>query len=761
VTAERWERVKQIVADALDLGRDDRPQFLQQQCGADLDLRHDVETLLSADEPNSGFLELDRPPEQIGPYRVVREIGRGGMGTVYLGERADGQFEQRVAIKVIKRGMDTDAVLRRFYAERQILARLQHPNITRLLDGGMVDNRPFFVMEYLEGEPLGEYCRSRKLPVRERIRLFLSVCDAVEYAHRNLILHRDLKNGNILVDADGTPKLLDFGIAKLLAEDGAEQSVVAARPLTPQAASPEQIQGIPLTTASDVYGLGLLLFELLAGEPPYRVSSLSAAEMVHQVCDRPVPKPSMVAAATVAKLLRGDLDNIVLKALEKEPGRRYQHPAELAADLRRHLDGRPIEARAGGALYRARKFVLRHRRSLAVAALAVVALAAAVGDAIVQGRRAARRFDDLRQLAGSFLFEFHDAIATLPGSTPARELVVKRATQYLDSLAREASSDIGLKREAAAGYQRVGEAQGGYFEANLGKSSEARVSFQKSVALYEEVLRARPNDPQARTDLAHALLGLATTDYGGAGDVAAGMATLRRVVDLLESGGRKQPLDARALVALGQAYFGISERQMHAHQDADALQSRLRSLEVLRAARAADPGNADALRWLAQSEKRLAYLYLQQLNDVPKAEENLRASLEIDQQRAAREPGNPPIKLDLALDHSYLAAIARRKGDLPLFEQLLDQTIAARAAVLAADPRNFRALTLLLGDYSRMGAFLRDQNRLAESRAVFDKGLKLAAAMDPAIARNADAVDVVATLRREAEKARSNPSPIP
>jgi non-specific serine/threonine protein kinase/serine/threonine-protein kinase len=750
VTAERWDRIKQIVADALDLGREQRPQFLDEACGADAELRGDVETLLRADEPNSAFLDLDRLPERVGPYRVVREIGRGGMGTVYLGERDDGQFEQRVALKVIKRGMDTDAVLRRFYAERQILARLQHPNITRLLDGGTFDHRPYFVMEYLEGEPLVEYCRVRNLPVRERIGLFLAVCDAVEYAHRNLILHRDLKNGNILVDAGGTPKLLDFGIAKLLQEGAAEQSVVALRPLTPQAASPEQVHGEPLTTASDVYGLGMLLFELLAGQPPYRVSSISPLEMLRLVCEQPAPKPSTLAPAGTARLLRGDLDNIALKALEKEPARRYQRAADLSADLRRHLEGRPVEARAGGAWYRARKFARRHRRSLALAAVVVLALSAAVTDAILQGRRAARRFDDLRQLAGSFLFEFHDAIATLPGSTPARELVVKRALQYLDSLAREASGDIGLKREAAAGYLRVGEAQGLVFESNLGKMGDARASFQKAVALYEQVARARPSDPQAQTDLAHALLSLISSDYNS-GDLAAGMATLHRVVNMLEAQGRKQPLDTRALVTLGQAWFGISERQMYANQDSDALQSRLRSLEVLRAAVAAAPQNEYAQRWLAQSEKRLAYLYLQRLHDLPKAEENLQASLEIDRQRAARDPASAVVKLDMALDYSYLSAIAHRKGDVALTHQLLGEAIAARAEVLAVDPRNFRVRTLLIGDYTRLGTMLRDEQRTAEARAAFETGLKLAAGMDSAAAANADAVESIANLRRAAE----------
>ena len=386
MTADRWERVKKIVGDAMDLAREQRAAFVSGACAEDADLRREVETLLRADDPESPVLDLDRAPTRIGVYRIVGEIGRGGMGTVYLGERDDGHFEQRVAIKVIKRGMDSEAVLRRFYAERRILARMQHPGITRIFDGGMYEDRPYFVMEYLEGEPILEYCRKRKLDVAARVRLFLEVCGAVEHAHRNLVLHRDIKGSNILVEKSGSPKLLDFGIAKVLEEDAKEDTAVAQRPLTPQSASPEQVMGEPLTMAADVYSLGLLLFDLLTGARPYEVKTSSLEEMTRVICRTPAPKPSTVArAGGEAQELRGDLDNVVLKALEKEPARRYQSAAELSADLRAYLEGRPVAARAGSGWYRARKFAGRHKKPLAVAALALIAIGVAAGDAIVQG----------------------------------------------------------------------------------------------------------------------------------------------------------------------------------------------------------------------------------------------------------------------------------------------------------------------------------------------------------------------------------------
>ncbi len=720
----RWEQVKQIVGDALEVARDQRSRFLEQACAGDAELRGEVETLLRADEPDTAFLDLDRTPERIGPYRIVREVGRGGMGAVYLGERADGQFEHSAAIKVIKRGMDTDSVLRRFFAERQILARLQHPNITRLFDGGMFDGRPYFVMEYLEGEPIVEYCRRRDLAVEDRIRLFLPVCDAVEYAHRNLILHRDLKTSNILVDSSGAPKLLDFGIAKLLEPGAAGETTAAWRPLTPQAASPEQFRGEPLTTATDVYSLGVLLFELLAGKPPYQLSGMSAPEMTRAVCERPAIRPSAAAAGPTAKKLRGDLDTIVLRALEKDPALRYQRAAELADDLRRTLEGRPILARPADTAYRVRKFVARHRRGLGIAAVAFLAVSAAATDAIVEGRRANRRFQELRQLAGSFLFEFHDAIAALPGATPARELVVQRGLQYLDSLARESSGDVGLKRELAQGYLRIGSAQGLYFDSNLGKKTAARASFEKAVALLEEVVRRRPQDAGARADLANALLGLSTT-YQGENRSAQSLVYEQRVIVMLEAAAKRGPLSDAEKLALGHAYNGLAETYLAQDKDAEAVEARLHSIDILKGLVAAAP-NDEVARSLAQSEKRLAYIYIVRLRDFAKAAEPLRAAMTIDEDIRRRNPESATATLDLARDRSYFASLLERRGDREGARRMMGEAIAMRSGVLAVDPRNTMLRISLVSDYSKMAGLLEG----APAREAARKGLELAQPLD-------------------------------
>ncbi|MEO8369152.1 MAG: serine/threonine-protein kinase [Candidatus Solibacter sp.] len=744
MTPDRWEQIKQILGDALELNRKERAAFLERACGDDADLRKNVETLLSGDELGT-FLNLDREPERLGPWRIVREVGRGGMGIVYLAERDDGQFEQRAAVKVIKRGMDTDAVLQRFYAERQILARLQHPNITRLLDGGMFDNRPYFVMEYLEGEALNAWCARTGAPLEQRIAMFLTVCDAVEYAHRNLVLHRDLKAGNILVDSTGTPKLLDFGIAKLLEQGGStEQTALAARALTPQAASPEQVRGETLTTASDVYALGVLLFELLSGHPPY-VAPSHPPDLARVVCETVPPKPSSVAEGAAAKTLQGDLDNIILKALEKDPARRYQHAADLAGDLRRYLQGLPVEARAGGAGYRVRKFATRHKRALAVAVIVFAAMTAAVTDAVLQGRRAQRRFNDLRQLAGTFLFEFHDAIATLPGATPARELVLQRAVQYLDSLSREAAGDTDLKLEAAEGYLRVGTVQGVTFESNLGKIPEARASFQKAIALFEPVVKERPNDLKAATGLGRATLGLTTTYPAN----ERGLAATRGVESLLENLAKRRQLDSDAGVVLGQAYFGTAERLMDGKHNDEALAARMKSIAYFRDLSAKYPENADARRFLAQSEKRLAYFYITALRDFPKAAEHLTTSLAIDKQRLAREPNNTVVKLDLALDFAYLGGLMQRRGDLERALPFLQNAASARTEVLSADPRNFRVRYLLITDLTHLGTVYRNLNQSSESKQSFVRASQLVRDGDPASMSSVEAKTVIAELEKE------------
>lgn len=405
VKPERWRRIKALLDASLEVPVDERADFLAARSNGDAGLVAEVEALLALETEAADFIERpafeiggrgdagDRVGALLGPYRLVQEVGHGGMGTVYLAERADEEFERQVAVKVLKRGLDTDEVIRRFRTERQILAGLDHPNVARLLDGGTTDDGlPYLVMEYVEGRPIDVYCREegreegrkegRKegLGVEERLRLFLAVCAAVEEAHRRLVVHRDLKPRNILVTTDGTPKLLDFGIAKLLESGDGDGLVTVAggwQFLTPQYASPEQSEpGAAVTTGTDVYSLGVILYQLLADQPPYDLPEPSIEGLKQALATGPPPRPSTVAPADRAARLRGDLDNIALMALRHDPARRYPTVDQLADDLRRHLAGQTVRAAPDSVRYRVGKFVRRHRLGVAAATIFVFALIA-------------------------------------------------------------------------------------------------------------------------------------------------------------------------------------------------------------------------------------------------------------------------------------------------------------------------------------------------------------------------------------------------
>jgi len=415
---ERWQRIENIFQSAVDCAPGQRSDFLNSACGDDAELRHEVESLLALNE-DSGFTDSSALEEgisslerrsgrmkeerRIGAYRVLREIGRGGMGSVYLAARADDEFQKLVAIKIIRRGLDTDDIIERFRSERQILATLDHPNITRLLDGGTTgDGLPYFVMEYIEGEPINLYCDRHSLTVTERLKLFQGVCAAVRYAHQNLVVHRDIKPGNVLVTKEGVPRLLDFGIAKLLVPAAAldQQTAATVRLLTPEYASPEQVRSGTITTASDVYSLGVLLYALLTGRSPYRQTMSSPAEIERSICQEEPERPSVSvmrrgaereeegrAAKEAEKLrrrLQGDLDNIVLKALRKEPHRRYTSVEQFSEDISRHLGNLPVMARPDTSRYRITKFIQRNKAGVAAAALVSMIVIAGIAAVLWQ-----------------------------------------------------------------------------------------------------------------------------------------------------------------------------------------------------------------------------------------------------------------------------------------------------------------------------------------------------------------------------------------
>lgn len=482
MTKERWQKIQTLFEQALTLPTPDREAFLREQCGDDAALMGEVMSLLNADLDAHSMLdglavdtvdfaaELNLEGKRVGPYRISGEIGSGGMGTVFWAERAEGDFAQQVAVKLIKRGMDSREILDRFRRERQIMARLQHPNIARLLDGGVTDDGlPYFAMEYVKGEPIDRYCDRTKMPIKERLKLFQTVCSAVQYAHQNLVVHRDLKPSNILVTEDGTVKLLDFGISKVLSGDDwrsglASLTHVGVRPMTPEYAAPEQVTGGPVTTATDVYALGVLLYELLTGCRPHSFENCSPLEIERVLNTEHPEKPSTVisragetdkrgtkdisqARSTEPGLLRqqltGDLDNICLMALRKEPERRYHSPEHFLEDIWRYLQGLPVHARKATYSYRTQKFVERNKRTLTAAFLVIGLIAALISFYTMQLKeeRDRARLEAIKaQRVSDFLvdlFEVSDPTEARGETIPARELLDSGAVRIQADLAEQ------------------------------------------------------------------------------------------------------------------------------------------------------------------------------------------------------------------------------------------------------------------------------------------------------------------------------------
>ena len=599
MTPERWESVSEILERAISLGEAERDHYLDSACGGDHELRDEVlSLLLSHQQAGSQFLnspiaaagpEPSRVGRRIGPYLVQDLIAHGGMGEVFAAVRADGQYEKRVAIKLVRSGFDSALIVERFRTERQILASLVHPNIAQLLDGGTTDDGiPYLVLEFVEGLPIDEHCESHDQPVEERLRLFREVCSAVQYAHQRLVIHRDLKPGNILVTTDGIPKLLDFGIAKLLSPSASTEATLIGA-MTPEYASPEQVQGEPITTATDIYSLGVVLYRLLTGRSPYRIKASSSSELARAIVETVPERPSTatrphrsVESANAEsrginyRRLSGDLDNIVLKALRKEPARRYLSVEQFSEDIRRHLLSLPVLAVPDSLSYRTKKFVQRHRMSVAAAFLAFAAIVSGSVVSVRQAQiarlekqRAEKRFNDVRQLADSLVFEIHDSIATLPGATPARKLLLDRAVQYLDSLSQDAAGDVDLQRELAWGYQRLSTVQGDTTQSNLGEVSAAETSQKKAMALFESVAKANPGNIQDQLNLAMAYRTRAFYDIY----VPSGRSEIDRALAVGEPLLRAHPDDVRVKDELAQQYFILGDIL-------DAAGDRTRSIET-------------------------------------------------------------------------------------------------------------------------------------------------------------------------------------
>ena len=736
MTSQRWGEVKSVLGALLETTAAERPALMDKLCGRDSGLRTAVEQLLAMEEKAGDLLDtmilpgaaLRRdapPPSSIGSYRVLREIGRGGMGVVYLGERADGEYRKQVAIKLITSGRGDSGrdsgMEQRFRRERQILAQLDHPGIARLIDGGATEGgQPYFIMEYIDGLPLLSYCDGNRLGVNERIELFLSVCDAVAYAHQNLVVHRDLKPGNILVTAETEARLLDFGLAKVLdPDDPGEDLTVAGTPMmTPAYASPEQIRGEHYTVSGDVYSLGVILYELLAARRPYELKTGSLAELARVVCEQEPPPLAIAAANATAEAagyrgatpdrlrrrLSGDLERIVAKALAKDPQRRYSIVAELAEDLRRHRDGRPIVARPATLRYRMGKALRRHRVAVPAGTLAALLILGFAGTTWWEARRAERRFQQVRSLAHSVLFELHDAIEHLPGSTAARELLVRRALEYLENLSREAGGNADLQREVAIGYERVAAVEGSLGTSSLGLIQPALENFRKAEAIMASLMARAPGDDSLRHDYLRVANQLASA-YLHVGNFQKAREQVGKNATIAETALRSHPSDAACIDELMVVESIRADILTDETRYADAIPVREHVEALARKLAALRPGNATAERSLALAEKRLGALY-GVTGRYDECRKQYEQALTLDERRCARNPADHNAKLDLSYDYSDLGWVSARMGGDA--EALADyqRTLAIRTDVAQTDPKNHRAAEGVASSTYRIGTLL-------------------------------------------------------
>jgi tetratricopeptide (TPR) repeat protein len=500
------DRVESLFHGSLHLPAGiDRAAWIEAECHGDSELLQEVRNLLEAHAEMKAADQVtpqagpEIPTASFGPYRAAELLGRGGMSSVYLAHRSDGQYDQTVALKIMAGYLNSPEFLARFETERQLLATLNHNNITRLLDGGVSSTGdPYLITEFVDGQPIDRWCDDRRLDVKSRLKIFLQVCDAVDYAHRNLIVHRDLKPANILVNSDGVVKLLDFGTASLLAPEN-DIAVTSMRMLTPRYASPEQLRGERVNIATDVFSLGVVLYELLCGAWPFGDPGSVLSELSRATGTVPASRPSTkiteesaerrsTPSEQLRRMLKGDLSAIVLKALEQDPSRRYESIRQFATDVSGFLEGRPVLARPQTALYRARKFVRRRWIPVAAVAVFLLGLSGATFAAFRQAHVAQARYSDLRSLTTTLLFELKDAINDVPGSTPAQKILVTRVVRSLDSLARGSGQDPKLQLDLAEGYRQLGELQGSPYGQNLGDASGALANLAKARSLAQKQL---------------------------------------------------------------------------------------------------------------------------------------------------------------------------------------------------------------------------------------------------------------------------------
>ena len=777
--SENWKKVKKLLDEVLGMAHADRREFLENS-GAAADIRDEVESLLAFEEESADLMRLSAVEfsmdffdkdaanpligQTVGNYRIIGELGYGGMGAVYLAERADRKFEQRVALKLLKREMNTAALRRRFQNEQSILASLEHPNIARLLDAGTTaDKIPFLAMEYVEGLPIDDYCRQSEPDLNSRLDLFRKVCAAVDFAHRNLIVHRDLKPSNILVSPQGIPKLLDFGISKILsAETAPDNSATVTRlgVMTPFYASPEQLQNKSVTTATDIYSLGVILYELLSGHRPFESFESDLQEIYRAVIEtEPAPPSAMVSSFKFQisnskrgdanqtgnqnqqtnpktelpnpKSLIGDLDNIVLKALRKEPERRYSSAENLAADIYRHQRGLPVTARPNTFFYRAEKFFKRHKGAVFAAGLVFAAVFAGILATVWQARvargeraRAEKRFNDVRKLANSYLFDVYPEIENLEGALKAREKILSNALVYLDSLSNEAGGDPELQSELATAYEKIGDVLGAMNNSSLGNIQAGLDNYEKAGLLREAVLAAAPANLEAKEKLANNYYVRARTLWNNS-QTGQAEAVFEQTLKLRRELVAAQPESVEAQNRLAVALIDYGAIPVFNSQTEKALALFGEALGIVERLRQKEPENPDFKKTLTRL-LRVMSKAKGSMGDYEGGIRGLRQAVEVSAELARQFPNDFRVQRSVWLTNSIFCELYIDKQDGAKAVEMCTPTIEFPRTALEKEPENgVVAFDLAISHFNAARAY-----RLAEKyEQTVEEGEKAVAVM--------------------------------